>query len=185
MATEGLFGVGCAHGTLHLAEDVVAFEWEPAGETGLVTPLVTDFTRRTQVMARYRMNDLLRLSNRPCACGSPLQPVALIEGRQDDVFHLRSLSGSTLRMITPDVIRNAVVDADRRILDYRVVQTGADTLDLQLASDLPGQAAQAASQALGLAVTRAGVGPITIRLTSGLHVPMDRKLRRVRREWSP
>jgi putative adenylate-forming enzyme len=26
MATEGLFGVGCPHGALHLAEDVVAFE---------------------------------------------------------------------------------------------------------------------------------------------------------------
>ncbi len=32
MATEGLFGVACPHGTLHLAEDVVKFEWLPAWE---------------------------------------------------------------------------------------------------------------------------------------------------------
>ena len=54
MATEGLFGVGCPLGTLHLAEDAVAFEWEPSpGSAELVTPIITDFTRSTQIMARY------------------------------------------------------------------------------------------------------------------------------------
>ncbi|MEO5755574.1 MAG: CoF synthetase, partial [Mesorhizobium sp.] len=61
MATEGLFAVTCRQGGLHLAEDSVFFEFEPAGD-GLVTPLVTAFRRQTQIMARYRMNDLLRLS---------------------------------------------------------------------------------------------------------------------------
>jgi hypothetical protein len=32
MATEGLLGVACSHGTLHLCEDCVAFGWEPEGE---------------------------------------------------------------------------------------------------------------------------------------------------------
>ena len=121
MATEGLFGIGCRHGVLHLAEDAVAFDWEQApGATGLVAPLITDFTRSTQIMARYRMNDLLRLRPTPCPCGSPLQAVSAIEGRQDDLFRLGNDSG--LVMITPDVVRNAVVDADRRIQDFRVVQ---------------------------------------------------------------
>jgi phenylacetate-coenzyme A ligase PaaK-like adenylate-forming protein len=151
----------------------------------LVTPLVTDFTRRTQVMARYRMNDLLRLSAEPCACGSPFQAVAAVEGRQDDVFHLPGVDGVSRRMITPDVVRNAVVDADRRILDYRVVQTAADTLDLQVAIDLPEDAAQAARLALASALWRAGVGPVGIGLTRGIRIPLDRKLRRVRREWTP
>jgi putative adenylate-forming enzyme len=185
MATEGLFGVGCPHGALHLAEDVVAFEWEPAGETGLVTPRVTDFTRRTQVMARYRMNDLLRLDARPCACGSPLQRVTAVEGRQDDVFQLPRAGGAGLCMVTPDVARNAVVDADRRILDFRVVQTGPDAIDLQLAHDLPAEAAEAAREALTNALARAGAGPVAIGLTPGLSMPSDRKLRRVRREWTP
>lgn len=88
MATEGLFGVSCPLGTLHLAEDAVAFEWEPVPGSTLVKPVVTDFTRRAQLMARYRMNDLLDLSGAPCACGSPLQAVARIEGRQDDLFIL-------------------------------------------------------------------------------------------------
>ncbi|TIU20141.1 MAG: CoF synthetase, partial [Mesorhizobium sp.] len=92
MATEGLFAVTCRQGGLHLAEDSVFFEFEPAGE-GLVTPLVTAFRRQTQIMARYRMNDLLRLSDQPCRCGSPLRCVDEIVGRIDDVFRLASPSG--------------------------------------------------------------------------------------------
>jgi len=68
MATEGLFGVSCKFGTLHLAEDVVHFEWESIDGSHLKTPIVTDFTRRTQALARYRMNDLLELSDSPCPC---------------------------------------------------------------------------------------------------------------------
>lgn len=183
MATEGLLGVGCPHGTLHLAEDAVAFEFEETG-SGLVSPLITDFTRSTQIMARYRMNDLLRLSDRLCPCGSPLQAVANIEGRQDDVFYLQA-PGAKLVMVTPDVVRNAVVDADRRILDFRIVQTGPTEIALSLGADLPGDAREKAKSALTQALQKMGVGDVTITLISGLDVPFDRKLRRVRREWQP
>jgi putative adenylate-forming enzyme len=183
MATEGLFGVGCPHGVLHLAEDVVAFEWEATpGSDALVTPLITDFTRRTQIMARYRMNDLLRLSDAPCACGSPLQAVASVEGRQDDVFLLPGAAVGAVVMVTPDVARNAVVDADRRILDFRVVQAGPDEVVLSLAAELPPDAARAAAAGLERALARAGAVGVRVRLASGLNVPLDRKLRRVRRE---
>jgi putative adenylate-forming enzyme len=186
MATEGLFGVACPHGVLHLAEDVVAFEWAPAAEgSDLVTPIVTDFTRSTQIMARYRMNDLLRLSPTTCACGSPLQAVASIEGRQDDVFQLRAAAGDALVMITPDVVRNAVVDADRRILDFRVIQVGASEVELILDEQLPPEAGAAAAVALHRALAKAGAAPVEVRLKAGLATPSDRKLRRVRREWRP
>jgi putative adenylate-forming enzyme len=186
MATEGLFGVACPHGVLHLAEDVVAFEWRPAlGSTTLMTPLITDFTRRTQVMARYRMNDLLSLSVTPCACGSPLQAVAAVEGRQDDVFELTGREGAPPVKVTPDVMRNAVIDADRRILDYRVVQVDRDVVVLSLAPGLAPEAGAAAVSGLKAALAKAGAGAIDIRLEAGLSIPMDRKLRRVRRDWKP
>lgn len=183
MATEGLLGVGCPHGTLHLAEDAVAFEFEPVGQ-GLASPLITDFTRSTQIMARYRMNDLLRLSDEPCACGSPLQCVAGVEGRQDDVFYLPGRNGERV-MVTPDVLRNAVVDADRRVLDFRIVQTGADRVELSLAEDLPAEVAANVTAALQAALQKVGGAPIAIDLKSGIDVPFDRKLRRVRRTWTP
>lgn len=183
MATEGLFGVGCKHGVLHLAEDAVAFEFE-AAPGGLASPLVTDFTRSTQIMARYRMNDLLRLSDEPCACGSPLQRVASVEGRQDDVFLLVAAGGKQV-LVTPDVMRNAVIDSDRRIQDFRIVQAGPNQIALSLAADLPNDAALAAAVKLKAAVEKAGANNVVIDLRSGIETPYDRKLRRVRREWRP
>nr|WP_288248975.1 hypothetical protein [uncultured Sphingomonas sp.] len=176
MATEGLLGVSCAHGTLHLAEDVVAFEWEAAGG-GLVQPIVTDMTRRAQAMVRYRMNDLLRLDPRACACGSALQAVAAVEGRCDDLFVLPGAAGSVT--VTPDVLRNAVIDADRRIDDFRIVQTGAAAIAVAIP---PGADAAAVEAGLTRALVRIGARA-AITVTHGIPPTDATKLRRVRRDW--
>ncbi len=136
MATEGLFGVGCPHGTLHLAEDVVRFEWEPVAGSRLAGPVITDLVRRTQPMIRYRMNDLLELDPNPCPCGLALQPVRRIEGRIDDCLWITG-GDRVARMVTPDVVRNALVDADARIDDFRIVQIGPAALDVRLPAALP------------------------------------------------
>ena len=147
MATEGLLGVTCRLGRMHLAEDAVHFEFEPVDAAGdLVTPIITHFRRTTQIMARYRMNDLLRLSPAPCPCGSPLRAVDEIVGRMDDVFHLPGATGPV--MLTPDVLRNAVVDADRRIDDFRLHQASAEDVRLILPEALPEETLSAARHAL-------------------------------------
>lgn len=181
MATEGLFGVACPHGTLHLAEDVVHFEFAPQSESALVSPIVTDFTRREQAMIRYRMNDLFELSLAPCPCGSAFQPVQRIVGRADDIFHLAHPDGTT-RMVTPDVLRNALVDAHPAIRDFRVVQTGAAAIHVTLADDVPADALAAAEGSLGSALARAGASA-AITISRGIATPYDAKLRRVRRDW--
>ncbi|NJR78467.1 CoF synthetase [Sphingomonas corticis] len=173
MATEGLFGVSCAHGTLHLAEDVVAFEWEALAASALVQPVVTDFTRRAQAMARYRMNDLLRLDPSPCPCGSALQAVAAVEGRRDDLF----LIGATT--VTPDVLRNALLDADPRIDDFRIVQTGPTAV---AAAIPPGCDAAAVRAGLRVALTRLGADA-AVTVSHGIPATDATKLRRVRRDW--
>ena len=172
MATEGLFGVSCRHGTLHLCEDAVAFEWEPEG--ALVQPVVTDFTRRTQAMARYRMNDLLRLSDARCPCGSAFQAVAAVEGRRDDLFVLGGVT------VTPDVLRNALLDADRRIDDFRIVQTGAREIAAAIPAGADGAAVE---RALAAALARLGASA-AVAVRHGVP-PADpsAKLRRVRRDW--
>ncbi|WP_411890323.1 CoF synthetase [Yoonia sp. SDW83-1] len=169
MATEGLFAVSCARGTLHLCQDTMHFELPPVGDGDLHEVIISDFSREVQIMARYRMNDLIRLAP-DCPCGSPLQPVAEVVGRMDDCFVL----GPDKLMLTPDVIRNAVVDSDRRITDFRVVQTGDSTISLQVPVGM--EAASAALQKLfqnkGLNITiQHDQTPITLRT--------DRKLRRV------
>ncbi len=176
MATEGLFAVTCRQGGLHLAEDSVFFEFEPAGD-GLVMPLVTAFRRQTQIMARYRMNDLLRLSQTPCRCGSPLRTVDEIVGRMDDAFRLASPHGQIL--VTPDILRNAVLKADRRIDDFRLVQTAADAIELSLAPGLADEAAVAAHAAVRtLLAARQAKATISL-VRKDLPLEIGRKLRRV------
>lgn len=181
MATEGLLGVACEHGTLHLCEDCVKFEYEqPVPGSELVTPIITDFSRQTQAMVRYRMNDLLRLRHTPCPCGSPLQAVAQVEGRMDDLLHLPGPGGVVT--VTPDVMRNAIVSADSGINDFRLVQTAADRLELSLTSAL---AAEAAKAALGRVLTALGAkATIDVTIAPVLEVSA-RKLRRVERRWQP
>lgn len=185
MATEGLFGVSCPHGLMHLAQDAVHFEWAPAApDSALVMPIVTDFTRRAQAMIRYRMNDLLELSAEPCRCGSPLQAVSRIEGRADDMLLLPRPNGE-LAPVTPDVARNAIVDSHPSIKDFRVVQSARDGLVVCLEEKVPSEAVVAAKAALERAFARMGLAPVVIEIVKGILVPYDRKLRRVRREWAP
>ncbi len=182
MATEGLFGVSCTRGTLHLTEDCVKFEWEAAGEGSILQkPIVTDFTRRAQALVRYRMNDLLELSDAPCPCGSAFQAVRRIEGRADDCFELRG-QGGELRLVTPDVMRNTVIDVDPAILDYRIVQTGPNAVTVELDSAIDAQIDARVQAALVQRFRAMGLD-VTVTVVRGLSVPFDRKLRRVRREW--
>ena len=176
MATEGLFAVTCARGTLHLCEERMHFELPTVtDDPNLRELIITDFSRQTQIMARYRMNDLVRLRDDACPCGAPQTALAEVIGRQDDCFRI----GPNKVLFTPDVIRNAVVDADRRIRDFRVVQTGAAEVVLQVDVAL-----EAAARALRAVFARKGVVVNVVLGGAVIKVPMDRKLRRVENRFA-
>lgn len=181
MATEGLFGVSCEHGTLHLAEDAVHFEFERVGGSAdLVRPIVTDFVRRTQVTARYRMNDILRLDHRRCSCGSALQAVSEIIGRSDDVFQLPHRdAAASLVLVTPDILRNAVLAVDRSIDDFRVRQIEPNCIEVVLPPDIAPAVGDRVRTAMLLACARAGTSPEVRWRQEPLPVRTDMKLRRV------
>ncbi|TQX85176.1 MULTISPECIES: CoF synthetase [Rhizobium] len=181
MATEGLLGVTCAHGRLHLAEDCMHFAFEEAGN-GLVRPILSDFSRSTQIMARYRLNDLLRLDDRTCPCGSPLQVVREIVGREDDVFLLSSPNGGIVEL-TPDILRNVIVDTDRGIMDFALVQTDAAALELQLPADCPAPVRRAVRANLTAVLESHGVSPDCHVESVDLAIHSKGKLRRIRRAW--
>lgn len=177
MATEGLFAVSCKHGTLHLAEDSVFFELETV-HGGLVSPIVSCFQRETQIMARYRMNDLLRLSATPCPCGSSLTAVSEVVGRTDDTFDF----GATF--VTPDVIRDAVVQAHPDIADFRVVQSGKSTVILTLSTSCTPDVAARAYDGLRSLFDARGLCVNVILQHADLALATDQKLRRVRKDWT-
>jgi putative adenylate-forming enzyme len=181
MATEGLFAVSCERGTLHLAEDVVHFELEPVdNSTDLVKPIVTDFTRRTQVTARYRMDDILRLDRKRCACGSALQAVTEIIGRSDDVFQVPHQDTSLPSvMLTPDILRNAVLAADPSIDDFRIRQIEQNRIEVVLPLHVSGAVGELARQAVTRACARVLTSPEVTLRREPLPVRTDMKLRRV------
>ena len=94
--TEGFLGFTCAHGTLHLNEDLVLFEKEYIDETRThFVPIITDLFRKTQPIIRYRLDDILVEKKTPCPCGCIFQPLERIEGRCDDVLYVALPDGGT------------------------------------------------------------------------------------------
>jgi putative adenylate-forming enzyme len=128
VATEGFIASTCAHGGLHLNEDLLVVEKNWLGDSRRVfTPIITDFHRRVVPIIRYRLDDVLSLAEAPCACGSSHTTLAAIQGRHDDLFRFGE------RAVFPDFIRSAVMQSSPDILDYEVVQTAPDVVEARLA----------------------------------------------------
>ncbi|MET3415033.1 F390 synthetase-related protein [Methylobacterium sp. 1030] len=182
-ATEGFLGVSCSHGTLHLNEDAMLFEFEDVAP-GHVTPIITDLLRTSQAMVRYRLNDVLVLGG-PCPCGSPLRTVARVEGRADDVLSLPSASGKGPRVaVMPEAVRCAVMDADRSLADFRAVQTGSSTVLVRVPDGTPPDTASRVRASLEAALASLGARA-EVEMATGIETRFDRKLRRVARAWQP
>jgi putative adenylate-forming enzyme len=131
-AMEGFLGATCEEGTLHLNEDYFAIQKEYLDEHRFV-PIITDFSKRTLPLFRYRLNDILVEKHDPCPCGSILQAVNRIEGRHDDTFYFRCNESGHISRVFPDFIRRSVISAaNDELLNYRVVQNDFDNLNLYL-----------------------------------------------------
>lgn len=136
-ATEGFLGYTCERGTLHLNEHFVHVEpdWIDAGKTRF-QPIVTDFTRETQLVVRYRLNDILRVAEQSCTCGRSERSIAAIEGRADEVLRLPGVvDGRGVGIaIYPDFIRRAMLLAGPIVEEFSVAQQGM-TLRIALRSN--------------------------------------------------
>ncbi len=124
--TEGFLGITCAQGTLHLNEDCIKIEpeWLDEAQTKFI-PIITDFSRTSQPMVRYRLNDILTRNTSPCTCGSALMSLECIEGRADDLFYFRAIrEENDAVQVFPDFIRRAIMRASPDIEEYLVRQQG-------------------------------------------------------------
>lgn len=150
--TEGLLAVSCGHGSLHIQEDLVAMQLEPVDAPFVTsssptmstryTPIITDLWRRTQPIIRYRLGDLLQISDQPCPCGSAFRVISAIEGRMADIPHFTANRNpannntGTIRIpFFPAILRQLVLDSSPAISDYEIVQAHDDQLDIHLAVD--------------------------------------------------
>ena len=121
--TEGFLAHTCAHGTLHLNEDMVYIEkdWIDR-ESGRFVPVITDFNRKSQPVIRYRLDDVLIANDAPCPCGSAFARISAIEGRCDDILDACTTGGEPYALYA-DFIRRAMI-SDDLIQEYRVEQHG-------------------------------------------------------------
>ena len=124
-ATEGLLAISCPAGRLHLNEAHVHIEPEWVDHRRF-HPIVTDFTRTTQLVVRHRLDDVLLAAPSPCPCGRPGRSIAAVLGRADDVLTLAAapLNGDPSEVaVYPDTLRHAVALAGD-LGDYRIEQHG-------------------------------------------------------------
>jgi putative adenylate-forming enzyme len=155
-ATEGFLGATCAHGTLHLNEELVHVEPQWLDDTRFV-PIITDFTRATQPIVRYRLDDVLAVRPTPCPCGNPALAIERIEGRCDDMLVLPGSDGAP-RTVFADVCARAFAQALPLHADYRLTQTAPAALVLEV------DAGAASSGADALAACRKHLVDVFARL---------------------
>lgn len=177
-ATEGMLGLPCASGELHLAEEHVHVETEPLGG-GLVRPVLTDLRRRAQPVIRHRLDDVLDLAP-DCSCGSATRRIRRIIGRQDDALELPGPGGAQIT-IWPDFVRGALSDVPG-LEEYRVLQTGPAMLRVETAPSSERIRAEVRER-IGRALRRQGVlwDLVTIDEHAWRPAPAGTKLRRVLR----
>lgn len=125
-ASEGQIASACAHGTLHINEDLVIAELVDDQGQSVTQPgipgqlIITNLVNRVQPLIRYRMNDWLVLKDR-CPCGSCFRAIDHVIGRQDDVMMFTDRQGH-LKPVFPDLMSRWIITFDARIREFKVIQ---------------------------------------------------------------
>jgi len=129
---EGMLGVTCPAGHLHLNEDVTLVELADVGDTigHAQAATITDLYRHTQPFIRYQLNDLLEVDDAPCSCGSAFRRITRVHGRSDSVLDLLGERG--LVRLMPDYVRRSVNQASPDIIEYQVIEWAPDDLEVRL-----------------------------------------------------
>ena len=133
-ATEGFLAVTCEHRRLHLNEEFLMVEQQWLDEVRYV-PIITDFTRSSQPIIRYRLDDVLHHDAEPCPCGRVSRVIKRIEGRLNDVLRLPRLAAAANTdnqvALFADALERIIAQHLPMHADYQLTQTAACALTLQ------------------------------------------------------
>jgi len=150
-------------------------------------PIVTDFSRTTQPVIRYRLNDVLTEAVEPCPCGSVMTAIERIEGRCDDIFYLEPLDGGELTPVFSDYLARAVLAASPAIEEYRVIQRSASHMQVELlvaAGAISDKVELQVAATLEALWTRLRCRKPQLTFAPYSFQPGTKKLRRVERSWA-
>ena len=176
--TEGVLAYTCRAGSLHLNERYIHFDRDVIDEaSGAFCPVITDFSRQSLPILRYRLDDVLIPDPEPCPCGCASQRLKRIEGRADDILWWPGRDGRP-RMVPSDAIRQAVATLPVPVRDYRVIEE-AGQLTVWLDTSVIEIAAPAMEAALHKIARGLGCQPPGLTIHRGLPPDPGAKRRRV------
>ena len=127
--TEGFLGVTCKNGTMHLNEDCIHIEKDWIDEDHFY-PIITDFSRVSQPVIQYKLNDVLKIKKNQCECGSHFIGIENIIGRDDDVLIFEDFK------IFPDVLARRIALETDSFLKYEIIQVTSNRLQINLDCEL-------------------------------------------------
>ncbi|MGW2050979.1 phenylacetate--CoA ligase family protein [Streptomyces sp. NPDC001858] len=170
-------GGACASGSLHLWSDRFHFEvldevLGSCSEYGTGELVVTSFHRQAMPIVRYRMGDVVTVSESACACGSA-RPQLRVHGRAADRF--RAGGRELFPIDVEDVVYGALLGCEP------VFWTGAldgDLLRLSLEGTAAGAAALSGrTDAVAAALAeRLGLRADIDVVPAGTHMTLDRQV---------
>jgi putative adenylate-forming enzyme len=129
-ASEGFIAVACAHGNLHVNEDVLIAEWQHfRGASAYAVPVITDFSRLSQDVWRVRLDDIVRMASASCPCKSAYCGIADVEGRLGDVLYGVPDSGAPAALF-PFAVEAAVGPILDGAGEWQIKQSSQRTLTI-------------------------------------------------------
>lgn len=129
-ALEGFIAFTCCKGSLHINEDLIYLEKEDLGNDRFI-PIITDLSRKTQPIIRYRLDDVLVKRSTPCSCKINFTTIERIEGRLDDILYVKTVEGH-IKPLFPDFISRKIISADDGIDHFEVIQRSIDLWEIFL-----------------------------------------------------
>jgi putative adenylate-forming enzyme len=138
-ATEGLLAYTCRLGNLHFNSNQIHAEFEDLPKENESLPnhvlrkqlIITDFTRKAQPLIRYRMGDIVQISQNSCPCGSLNTRIHKIEGRQEDCLQFENKVRDSIYLF-PDSVRQWIIQSSQNVIDFYVTQLDNKTVQVHL-----------------------------------------------------
>ncbi|MBC8110840.1 MAG: hypothetical protein H7Y04_07255 [Verrucomicrobia bacterium] len=178
-ATEGFLASTCRFGTLHFHEDLLFIEKEYLDNKRFY-PIITDFTRTSQPIVRYRLNDIIHERKTTCPCGSVMLTIDHIEGRSDDIFEFLDKNHKKV-LLFPDFFRKAVITASETIEEYAVEQQASDLICIFLKTRYFESDKLAVTTNIQQLLSVSEITNCKLVFSEDFPVLQDKKLRRIRK----
>ena len=125
--TEGFLGIANSQGKIYLNEEYLYIEKEWLDKkSGRFIPIITDYSRHTQPIVRYRLDDILIEDKR---YSGVFTCVKAIEGRCDDIFYFRKNEGGHAP-IFPEALRQLMNASSLPFDEYQLIQTSLDNVEV-------------------------------------------------------